>query len=117
MPSKSKKPCAYHGCPVLTKDRFCPEHKKRVDKQYERYQRDPETRKRYGQAWRRIRAAYIAAHPLCEVCEKEGRLTPVEEVHHIVPLANGGTHDPDNLLSVCLRCHSSITAREGGRWR
>jgi len=92
-------------------------HKKLTDRQYNRYRRDPDTYKRYGRAWRRIRAAYIAGHPLCEQCKAAGRLTPATEVHHVVPLADGGTHDDTNLMSLCKACHSSITAREGGRWQ
>lgn len=85
-------------------------------KRYERYQRDPAVKKRYGRAWKRIRDRYIAAHPLCEQCEKDGRLTPAEEVHHIKPLSQGGTNDYANLMALCTSCHSWITAREGGRW-
>ena len=40
---------------------------------------------------------------------KENRLTPAEEVHHILPLADGGTHDDDNLMALCESCHSKIT--------
>ncbi|HOE18067.1 MAG TPA: HNH endonuclease [Syntrophorhabdaceae bacterium] len=43
-------------------------------------------------------------------------MTPAEEVHHIIPLSKGGTHDESNLMSLCTSCHSEITAREGGRW-
>ena len=39
----------------------------------------------------------------------EGRLTPAEEVHHILPLASGGTNDEGNLMALCKSCHSSIT--------
>jgi 5-methylcytosine-specific restriction protein A len=37
-------------------------------------------------------------------------------VHHIIPLSKGGTHDSANLMSLCVSCHSRITARDGGRW-
>ena len=117
MPLKPKRPCSYPGCPALTTNRYCLVHKKLTDQQYNHYQRDPATWKRYGRAWRRVRAVYIAKHPLCEECKKSGRLTPANEVHHVVALADGGTHDDANLMSVCKVCHSSITAREGGRWR
>ena len=117
MPQKPKRPCSYPGCPELTANRYCETHKKLTDQQYNRYQRDPDTNKRYGSAWRRIRAAYLSAHPLCEECKKAGHLTPANEVHHTVSLADGGTHDADNLMSVCKACHSMITAREGCRWR
>ncbi len=116
MPYKPKKPCAHPGCPVLTDSRYCPEHQKLADRQYEQYRRDPATRKRYGRNWQRIRAQYIAAHPLCERCLAEGKHTPVQEVHHKIPLSKGGTNDYSNLMSLCTSCHSAITAKEGGRW-
>ena len=37
-------------------------------------------------------------------------------VHHMIPLANGGTHNDSNLMSLCMSCHLRITAKEGGRW-
>ncbi len=103
------------GCPKLKDSRFCEEHAKEEAKRYERYQRDPEVKKRYGRTWKRIRDRYFAAHPLCEQCEKHGRITPAEEVHHIKPLSQGGTNDYANLMALCTSCHSEITAREGGR--
>ena len=51
--------------------------------------RSADVNKKYGRAWKRIRDHYAAVHPLCEMCLKEGRLTPVEEVHHIVPISQG----------------------------
>ena len=109
MPYKPKKPCARPGCSKLVTGRFCEDHNKQDAREYEKYRRDPETRKRYGRAWKRIRDRYIAAHPLCEQCSRDGRLTPAQEVHHIKPLANGGTHDEGNLMALCTACHSGIT--------
>lgn len=118
MPRKPKRPCSYPGCKELTNGRFCEEHAKQEAKRYEKYQRDPETRKRYGWAWKRIRDRYIKAHPLCERClnNGNGKILPALEVHHIKPLSMGGTHDEDNLMALCSSCHSTITAQEGGRW-
>lgn len=87
-----------------------------MDMQYNKYERDPATKKRYGRSWKRIRDRYIAAHPLCEECKRDDKLTPADEVHHILPLSKGGTHRDDNLMSLCTSCHSTITARDGGRW-
>ncbi|HHY6394736.1 TPA: HNH endonuclease signature motif containing protein [Enterococcus faecium] len=42
------------------------------------------------------------------MCLKEGRFTSVEIVHHIKELSDGGTHDENNLMSVCKSCHSKI---------
>jgi 5-methylcytosine-specific restriction protein A len=116
MPRKPKRPCSFFGCPRLTDGRFCKEHAKLEAQRYERYGRDPAAKKRYGRAWKRIRGRYIRAHPLCERCAKDMKITPAEEVHHIKPLSNGGTNDEDNLMSLCKSCHSLISAESGDRW-
>ena len=67
------------------------------------------------ESWTEI-ARQMNTYPLCEMCRREGRITPAAEVHHILPLADGGTHDPENLMALCKPCHSRITATEGGRW-
>jgi 5-methylcytosine-specific restriction protein A len=117
MPYKPKKPCAHPGCPNLTAGRFCPAHAKQDARNYEQYRRDPDTRRRYGRAWKRIRDRYIAAHPLCEQCSAAGHITPAQEVHHIVPLSDGGDHAEDNLMALCSSCHSGITLGETNRRR
>lgn len=61
-------------------------------------------------------AAYAKEHPFCEKCFERGIIVPVEEVHHIVPLSEGGTHARDNLISLCKSCHSRIHAERGDRW-
>lgn len=116
MPRKPKRPCSHPGCPKLTDGRFCAEHQAVENKRYEKYGRDPESKKRYGRAWKRIRDRHIKQNPLCEKCKQKGVLTLAEEVHHVKPLSQGGTHAADNLMSLCKSCHSQITAREGSRW-
>jgi 5-methylcytosine-specific restriction protein A len=116
MPRKPKKPCAYPGCPNLTEGRYCEQHERLRNKEYNQYQRPYNPSERYGSQWRQIRNRYIAAHPLCEECYRQGRLTTSQEVHHIVPLSKGGTHDFDNLMALCKQCHSRITAESGDRW-
>lgn len=55
MPRKPKKPCSYPGCPELIEDgSYCKKHQKDVNRYYEKYKRDPLTKKRYGPTWRRI---------------------------------------------------------------
>lgn len=116
MPWKPKRPCSWPGCPKLTEGRYCEEHEKLANQRYERYGRSKEEKKRYGSRWTKIRNMYIAKHPLCELCLKEGRLTWAEEVHHIVPLGHGGSHAESNLMALCKACHSRITAEMGDRW-
>jgi len=116
MPHKPKRPCSHPGCSRLTNSRFCEEHAKQETQRCERYQRDPTVKKRYGRAWKRVRDRFIASHLLCQRCKEHSKITPAQEVHHIVPLSQGGTHEETNLMALCTSCHSEITAREGGRW-
>ena len=98
MPRKPKHPCSYPGCPKLTDKRFCEEHEKLSNSNYEKYGRDKSTKKRYGRAWKRIRDKYAAEHPFCEMCFERGIIVPTEEIHHKLPLSEGGTHDRSNLI-------------------
>lgn len=118
MPYKPRRPCRQNGCGKLADngEQYCYEHKKEVDKHYNKYQRDPLTNKRYGSDWRKIRQRYVKNNPLCEKCFKKGILKAVEEVHHIKPLSKGGTHDECNLMSLCKSCHSKVTVKSGDRW-
>ena len=117
MPTKPKKPCGFPGCPQLTHDRYCEEHTKVMNARYNKYERTYDSSERYGTEWRRIRNRYIKAHPLCEKCLESGLLVPTEEVHHKVPLAEGGTHNRANLISLCKSCHARIHAARGDRWK
>ncbi|MDA3835225.1 MAG: hypothetical protein PF495_17710 [Spirochaetales bacterium] len=54
MPYKPKRPCSHPGCPRLTDGRYCEEHAKLAARTYERYKRNPDSKKRYGYAWRKI---------------------------------------------------------------
>ena len=115
MPYKPKKPCAYPGCPNLTYETYCEEHKRMMAKDYNKYQRSADHARKYGRGWKRIRDRYVKKNPLCERCLLEGRYTPVEEVHHIIPINRGGTNDEDNLMSVCRSCHNKIHIEQGDR--
>ena len=110
MPHSPLRGCSSPGCRAraVSGSSYCEEHKKLHEKNYERYTRGYDPNKRYGRAWKRIRDRYVAEHPLCEMCLMDGRYTPVQEVHHIVPLSRGGTHDSSNLMSLCRSCHNKV---------
>lgn len=61
MPRKPKQPCAYPGCPNLSDGRYCEQHRKLMEKNYEQYSRDPAVHKKYGRAWKRIRDSYVTS--------------------------------------------------------
>jgi len=115
MPRKPKRPCAYPGCPNLSDGQYCEEHRVQERRKYDKYIRSPEVKRKYGSVWRRIRDSYAKEHPLCERCLKEGQLSPVEEVHHILPVKRGGTHSRDNLMSLCRSCHNKVHIEMGDR--
>ncbi|MGN1114365.1 MAG: HNH endonuclease [Oscillospiraceae bacterium] len=115
MPYKPKQPCAYPGCSRLSDGRYCEEHRRLVAHNYDKYSRDPKIRKKYGYSWKRIRDRYAKEHPFCELCYAKGILNPVDEVHHKIPLSQGGTHDVSNLMSLCRSCHNKIHHQLGDR--
>ena len=116
MPHSPRRPCRMNGCPNLAEpgEQYCSEHRKQAEQFYNTYQR-PTDRKKYGRAWKRIRDSYIRKHPLCEDCYANGVLKEAEEVHHIVPLSDGGTHDRRNLVALCRSCHQKRHAELGTR--
>jgi 5-methylcytosine-specific restriction protein A len=59
-----------------------------------------------------LRKAFLSKFPLCQMCKEAGLLVPATEVHHVVPLADGGTDDEANLMPLCKSCHSRFTAGE-----
>lgn len=69
--------------------------------------------------WQRLRRAKLDASPLCEPCEKHGRLVPANTVDHVIAIAAGGDPFPplSGLMAMCQHCHNTKTAaldRAGG---
>lgn len=40
----------------------------------------------------------------CRICGAYHKL----EVHHVISKAHGGTDHPDNLITLCRKCHKKI---------
>lgn len=62
--------------------------------------------------WQHVRAAYVRyIGGLCEQCYKQGKIVPIEEVHHIIPITPENINDPNitlnwnNLIGLCRECH------------
>lgn len=68
----------------------------------------------YGTRWDAIAAQVKREEPLCRPCKANGKVTATAQVDHIVPKAQGGTNDRDNLEGICDLCHREKTAREQG---
>lgn len=75
--------------------------------------------------WAKLRALKLAMTPLCEPCQRRGRLTPATVVDHVQAISAGGDPYPDVtvLMSMCPSCHAVKTnARDnphafGARWK
>ncbi|MDR0531073.1 MAG: HNH endonuclease [Oscillospiraceae bacterium] len=111
MPDRALHPCAYPGCPATIREgRYCAAHKTTASREYNQT-RPADSNKLYGRRWHTIRDLYISKHPLCEQCLLDGKLVPADEVHHILPLDQGGDHAGGNLQALCDSCHSAHHAR------
>ena len=72
--------------------------------------------------WREVRVAQLRAHPLCQMCEREGIVTSAVDVHHLRPVQSvpleqmeSVCYDPNNLISLCIPCHIKIHRQMGSR--
>lgn len=113
MPWAPPKRCSKPGCGKLVKAgiSFCTEHMR------ERWRNEDRTRKRERfydrKEWTELRDYYRRAHPLCELCAKQGMRRPTKIVDHVVPIKQGGAPlDVRNLQSLCHTCHQQKRGKE-----
>lgn len=69
----------------------------------------------YDRQWELLRDNYAAKNPLCESCLRKGYVEPMFDVDHIQPfrgLDDPLRLDPDNLQSLCRKCHTRKTAKQ-----
>ena len=111
MPYKPKVPCRHPCCPNLVPagQKYCEEHKALHPEE----SRSAAT-KGYGARWRLESKKFLALHPLCEECLKEGKATPVTVVDHIVPHQGHPKlfWDRSNWQALYKRCHDKKTRRD-----
>lgn len=62
-----------------------------------------------GYEWQQARKRVLARDG--RRCQKCGHKRPLE-VHHIIALRQGGTHDEANLITLCAACHAEWDAIE-----
>lgn len=96
-------------------------HKRRYEKKKE-YSIIPNNHRAFiekiynSRRWRAMREMKLRETPLCEICEKDGRITPATQVHHQHEISLGLTEndmleiafDYNNLQSLCERCHMRL---------
>ena len=67
---------------------------------------------KYGREYQGIRKRYLRKFPNCEMCQAHFKIVPATEVHHIVPISRGGTHEWFNLMSLCRDCHRRMHEKD-----
>ena len=75
--------------------------------------------------WLRLRKEILNAHPICQMCEAERRVSAATEVHHIVPCETATNerematlmYDPHNVIALCHNHHKEVhmTLGKGGK--
>lgn len=64
----------------------------------------------HSQTWRAISAAFLSAHPHCEM---PGCTYRASQVDHVISRASGGSATaPSNLRALCASCHSTKTSSQ-----
>lgn len=71
----------------------------------------------YGRRWQKARAGYLAEHPLCLCCLKDGVTEAATVVDHVIPHRGdeGLFWDRANWQPLCKRCHDTKTMTEDAR--
>lgn len=109
MPMKPKRPCRYAGCAGFCEQGqvYCVEH---LSESGDR-QRGGAVFRGYDRKWREARVMYLRRHPLCVLCQAEGKLTPATVVDHVIPHRGDMKlfWDKSNWQGLCRKCHDKKT--------
>jgi len=47
----------------------------------------------------------------CQICKGKSKDLKLE-VHHVVERSNGGGNSPDNLITLCIKCHKNLHSKK-----
>ncbi|MCY7484420.1 HNH endonuclease signature motif containing protein [Paenibacillus alvei] len=115
MPAKPLRPCGKPGCPKLSTERYCKDHRVEQRRQAEQ-ERGTAAQRGYDHKWRKARLGFLRKHPLCKHCYDAGKYTPSYVVDHIIPHKGDKAlfWDRNNWQPLCKQCHDVKTATEDG---
>lgn len=114
MPQAAPKPCTAPGCGVLVRDgtNRCSKHQRQA------WAKAVTATKRVtGRKLQAMRASLFRRQPLCVECERIGKVVLATQRDHIVPLAEGGQDDDDNVQGLCQEHHDAKSLAERLRAR
>jgi 5-methylcytosine-specific restriction protein A len=90
----------------------CPAHQRKV---WSKYADAPQ--RITGRRLQKMRESLFAREPLCRLCMQQGHTTLATIRDHIVPLAEGGTDDDENIQPICADCDDVKSKAERLRGR
>lgn len=117
MPFLPKRPCRHPGCPGLCEKGhlYCEKHEtgKTAWRNYDESSRQGSRQRGYDSRWDKARKTFLAAHPLCQECAKNGKYTKATVVDHIIPHRGNQQlfWDVNNWQALCKTCHDLKTAK------
>ncbi len=118
MPVAALRVCGGTGCRRLTAGRYCAAcapvdaavgHRWGVDRR--------EVKRVRGRRLQAQRAVLFAREPLCRTCAANGLVVMATIRDHVVPLAEGGADDDENVQPLCQSCSDVKTHEESTRGR
>lgn len=121
MPQRPQRPCRATACQTLHRNAngYCDEHVHLVKQwSHQKKGKGNTTERGYGWKWQRLRKQILRRDGhlcQCEDCQKRPVPLVAHEVDHIIPKAEGGTDDPDNLRAIAKSCHRRKTLEEAKR--
>ena len=79
-------------------------------------QRETASQRGYNSRWQKARLTFLARHPLCAECERQGKVTAATVVDHVIPHKGDQRlfWDTSNWQAMCKTCHDVKTATEDG---
>lgn len=109
MPTRPARSCAQPGCPMLTRERYCPQHKKEETRRYDA-KRGSAHERGYTSRWNRY-SKWFLSQPDNVFCKLQlpGCTNLSKCVDHIDP--PNGPNDPrfwdlKNHQGACIHCNS-----------
>ena len=111
MARQPLRPCRKPGCPAVTRDGWCDAHKPKHQRR-----ESEDWHWLYGlSVWREeLRPAQLLKEPFCRHCRENSLRVRATVVDHVVPHRGNIAlfADPENLQSLCKRCHDRKSMRE-----
>lgn len=118
MPKRPGRTCSRAGCQGVVRDEVCSRcgplaaRNRQARRQHDQ-QRGSSAERGYGARWQRARARFLAEHPLCVLCLREGVSEAATVVDHVQPHRGdvGLFWDVNNWQALCKRHHDEKTSR------